>query len=273
NASNVQVPTLDERRGVFANPVCTALSNDFSTCTATGTTITSISPLAQSYIKDIFSKLPAPTDGNNLLVPLRGIFNARQEIIRIDHNVNERFSLSGRFLHDSIPTIEPGGLFTNVFTPGVATTQTDSPGRSLVIRGTNSFSPTLYNEAAWAWSRGGIISQPVGLAAKSNSPDIQPTLVYPGNPSRVPTIAFTGGLSTIASYGPYNNFSYNHAISDNVTKVAGRHTWKFGGQIHIYRKNENQLADNAGGFTFPNSPRPGANVTTQQSWAFFLLGY
>src|SRR5262249_11347062 len=87
NASNVQVPTLDERRGVFANPVCTALSNDFSTCTATGTTITSISPLAQSYIKDIFSKLPAPTDGNNLLVPLRGIFNARQEIIRVNHNV------------------------------------------------------------------------------------------------------------------------------------------------------------------------------------------
>src|SRR5262245_19453461 len=62
NANNVQIPTLDERQGIFANPVCTALSADFSTCTETGTRITNISPLAQAYIKDIFAKLPAPTD-------------------------------------------------------------------------------------------------------------------------------------------------------------------------------------------------------------------
>src|SRR5262249_33687773 len=146
NASNVQIPTLDERQGIFANPVCTALSADFSTCTETGTRIANISPLAQAYIKNIFSKLPAPTNGNNLSVPLRGVFNARQEIVRIDHNVSEKLSISGRYLHDSIPTVEPGGLFTNIFSPGVATTQTNSPGRSLVLRGTTSFSSTLYNE-------------------------------------------------------------------------------------------------------------------------------
>src|SRR5437867_4644768 len=196
NASNVQVPTLDERQGIFANPVCTALSADFSTCTDTGTRITNISPLAQAYVKDIFSKLPAPTNGNNLLVPLRGVFNARQEIIRIDHNVGQKLSLSGRYLHDTIPTIEPGGLFTNLFLPGVSTTQTDSPGRSLVIRGTYSFSPTLYNESVWAWSRGGIFSHPIGLTATAHSPDIKPTPVFPGNPDRVPTLASTAGLTT-----------------------------------------------------------------------------
>src|SRR5436309_2826851 len=58
-----------------------------------------------------------------------------------------------------------------------------------------------------------------------------------------------------------------------MTKVLGRHTLKFGGQMHIYRKSENQLADNAGGFNFTNTPRPAANVAAQQSWAYFLLGY
>ena len=178
NANNVQIPTLEERQGIFVNPVCTALSADFSTCTDTGTRITNISPLAQAYIKDIFSKLPAPTDGNNLALPLRGVFNARQEIVRIDHNIGQKLSLTGRFLHDSIPTIEPGGLFTNIFMPGVSTTKTNSPGRSLVIRGTSSLSSTLYNEAAWTWSRGGISSDPVGLAATANSPDIKPALVF-----------------------------------------------------------------------------------------------
>ncbi|MBI4475459.1 MAG: TonB-dependent receptor, partial [Acidobacteria bacterium] len=242
-------------------------------CTQTGTRITNISPLAQAYIRNIFSKLPPPASGNNLSVPLRGVFNARQEIIRIDHNFGDRMSMSGRFLHDSIPTVEPGGLFTNNFSPGVATTETNSPGRSLVIRATNSFSSTLYNEAAWAWSRGGIKSKPVGLVAKSNSPDINPNLPFAGNPERVPTVAFSGGFTSVSSFGPYDNFSYNHAISDNMTKVLGRHTLKFGAQLHIYRKRENQLADNAGGFTITNTPRPAANVTAQQAWAYFLLGY
>src|SRR5207237_759582 len=174
---------------------------------------------------------------------------------------------------DSIPTIEPGGLFTNVFTPGVATTQTDSRGRSLVIRGTSSFSATLYNEAAWTWSRGGIFNHSIGLVAKKNSPDIQAVMPYPGNPERVPTIAFTGGFTTVSSFGPYNNFSYDHSLSDNVTMIRGRHSLKFGAQFHLYRKNENQLADNAGGFTISNTPRPAAYVTAQRSWAFFLRGY
>src|SRR5262249_3842626 len=155
----------------------------------------------------------------------------------------------------------------------VATTQTDSPGRSFVLRGTSPISSTLYNEAAWAWSRGGIFSHPIGLAATTNSPDIKPNLVFPGHPERVPTIAFPGGITLVSSYGPDDNFSYEQGASENVTKVLGRHRLKFGGQFHIYRKSENQLADNAGGFTITNTPRPAANVTAQQSWAYFLLGY
>ena len=41
--------------------------------------------------------------------------NARQELVRVDHTWGNTL-ISGRFLHDSIPTEEPGGLFTNVFT-------------------------------------------------------------------------------------------------------------------------------------------------------------
>ncbi len=272
NAQTVQLPTADELQGVFPNPVCISISADGVTCNATGTRITNINPLAQEYIKDIFSKIPAPTSGNNLYNPVRGIFNARQEIIKIDHNFGEKLAVSGRYLHDSIPTIEPFGYGTNLATPGVATTQTNSPGWSFVLRATSSFSATWFNEAGWAWSHGGIFTDPVGLMATANSPDIKPKLVFPGNPVRVPTIAFTGGLSGLASFGHYDNFSYNHSIFDNMTKLVGRHTLKFGAAFYYYRKNENQLADNAGAFTFGNTPRPAPNVTVEQSWANFLLG-
>ena len=272
NAATVQIPTLDERQGIFPNPVCTSISADGATCNATGTQITNINPVAQQYIKDVFSKIPAPTSGNNLYSPIRGVFNARQEIVKIDHNIGPKLALSGRYLHDSIPTLEPSGYSTNLFTPGIATTRTNSPGWSFVLRATSALSPTWFNEAGWAWSHGGIFSDPVGLAARANSPDINPTLVFPGNPARIPTVAFTGGLNSVASFGPYNNFSYNHSIFDNMTKVLGRHTLKFGAAFYYYRKNENQLQDNAGGFTIGNTPRPGANVALEQSWANFLLG-
>jgi hypothetical protein len=272
NAATVQVPTQAEQQGIFPNPVCVAVSADGASCTQTSTSIGNINPVAQSYIKDVFSKIPPPQSGNNLFTPLRGVFNARQEITRIDHNFGEKLTLSGRYLHDSIPTIEPGGLFTNNFTPGVATTQTNSPGWSSVIRATSTFSPTLVNEAGWAWSHGGIFSNPVGLMASANSPDVKPALILPGNPSRIPTLAFIGGLTGISSYGPYNNFSYNHSIFDNITKTVARHTIKAGAVFFIYRKNENQLADNSGVFAFSNTPRPDANVTLEQSWANFLLG-
>ncbi len=272
NASNVQVPTVAETQGNFPRSGLRRFLRRWSYLYATATSITSISPVAQTYIKDIFSKLPLPTVGNNLFVPLRGVFNARQEIVKIDHNFGQKLALSGRFLHDSIPTTEPGGLFTSLYTPGVATTQTNSPGRSLVIRGTSAFSSTWYNEAGWAWTHGGINSTPVGYAARANSPDINPTLVYPGNPVRIPSLVFTGGLASVTSYGPYNNFSYNHSIFDNITKTLGAHTLKFGATFYIYRKVENQLADNSGSFTFSNTPRPATNVTLEQSFANFLLG-
>src|SRR6266566_3605118 len=173
NGANVQIPTQAEQQGIFPNPVCVGFSADGATCTQTATAISNINPVAQTYIKDIFSKLPAPQSGNNLFSPIRGTFNARQEIVRIDHNFGQRLTLSGRFLHDSIPTTEPSGYSTNIFTPGVAATQTNSPGWSSVIRATSSISPTLVNEAGWTWSHGAIYSRPVGLMASANSPDVR----------------------------------------------------------------------------------------------------
>lgn len=272
NASNVQLPTGGEKQGIFQNPVCVA-TDAAGNCTSTSTQITNINPIARQYIQDIYSKLPDGAPGtNNVFVPLRGVFNSRQELIRGDHTFSPKLQVSARFLHDTIPTVEPGGLFTNIFTPNVSVTKTDSPGRSLLIRGVSALSPTWTNEAGWAWSRGGIVSQPIGLAATENSPNIKVPLPFASTLNRVPTIVFQGGFSTITSYGPYDNFSYNHNFYDNMAKQVGKHNVKFGVQVHIYRKQENNAGNNTGSFTFANTPRPAANVTAQQAWANFLLG-
>ncbi|MDD5542712.1 MAG: TonB-dependent receptor [Acidobacteriia bacterium] len=266
------VPTSAEKSGVFTSPVCIAFSG--TTCTQTGTTITNINPIAAQYIKDIFSKIPDPQDpvSHVLTSALRNQFNARQELIRIDQVFGPKLTVFGRYLQDSIPTLEPGGLFTGIFLPGVATTSTNSPGRSVVIHAASALSPTLLNEAGFAYSYGAILSTPIGVDGSANSPDIKPTLPFAVTLGRVPSIVLSGIQTVVGGFGPYKDYNRNYNIYDNVSKTWGRHTLKFGIAYNHYQKTENAGGNNVGSFTFANTGRPTGSTTFQQDWANFLIG-
>jgi hypothetical protein len=269
--SSVQgtAPTADEKKGIFSTPVCVAFSG--STCTDTATTIPRIDPVAQAYIKDIFSKIPDAPASHLLNLALRNVFNARQEMIKIDHVFSPKWSLSGRYLQDAIPTIEPRGIFTGAALPDVSTTSTNSPGRNFNLRLTGSLSPTIVNETGYSYSYGAVLSDPIGLDASVNSPDINLKLPFAVTLGRIPTMNF-GGVSSVTGYGPYRDYNRNHQLFDNFTKIAGKHTLKAGVTAFIYNKRENAAGNNVGSFTFSTTPRSATASTTQQGWAYFLLG-
>src|SRR5690349_20517936 len=95
------VPDLNMRQGIFPIDIClsafTAATSGSVPCTSVlpaGTPLSSkvpVNPVAQQYLTDIYNKLPAPTDPvtRALIFPALGIFNFRQEIIRIDHAVSD----------------------------------------------------------------------------------------------------------------------------------------------------------------------------------------
>lgn len=268
------LPSANQKSGVFNTPVCIAFSAA-GDCTQTGTRITNISPTAAAYIKDIFSKIPNGTgDGTPIFNIFNGKYNYRQELFKIDQIFSEKFSLSARFINDDIPTTEPGGLFTGLTVPGVATTNTNSPGRGWAVRATYAFNPTLLNEIGYTWSHGDIISTPVGLIGGTQSPDIRPKLVYPSNFGRVPGISFDTGFDGIDGFGPYFDPSHNHTFFDNLTKIIGKHNLKFGTALNWYRKSENQISNNIGGFSFngDGGPDQSDQGVANQNWANFLLG-
>ncbi len=263
-------PTADEKKGIFPTPVCVQVSG--TTCTQTATQITNIDPLAAAYIKDIFSKMPDGDNGNVINLALRNVFNARQELVKLDHVFSPKWQISGRFIHDSIPTIEPRGLFTGAAYPNLATTSTNSPGKGFTGRLTGTLSATMVNEFGYSYSYGAILSTPTGLDASVNSPDINPKLPYAVTLGRIPSISFTSALSTVTGYGPYLDYNRNHNIFDNFTWVRGKHTIKAGATIVHYNKSENQATNNVGTFTYATTPRPTGTSTAAQVWANFLLG-
>jgi hypothetical protein len=268
------VPSAAERSGVFSSPICVA-TNAGGACTQSATQITNINPAAAAYLKDIYSNIGLPNSGTNTLISnVRNVFNHRQELVRIDHNFSPKVTLAVRYLHDSIPTEEPGGLFTGLAVGGIATTRTNSPGYSWVARSVQTLSPSLINEVGYAFSYGAIVSRPIGLALSENSPNVTAAIKLPFTVTldRIPSIS--PGYSGVAGFGPYDDFNRNHNIYDNVTWIHGLHTFKFGTSINSYQKTENAAGNNVGSFSFSTAPIPAgsAATTTMQAWANFLLG-
>ena len=276
------VPTAGQRQGIFAQPVCIGpVANPCATTLPAGTPLPQnlISPLAAAYVQDIFNKLPLPADAaGNLFYPARGIFNFTQELVRIDHKFNNSLSAYYRFENDSIPTIDPIGLFgQGGGQPFVSTTQSSSPGRTHVGRATWVQSPTTVFEFGGSYSFGDVPSKVIGLLANENSPNIVgrlPAFTFPVTRGRVPTIT-SSGFTNLQTFGPYSDFSFNKAVFGTVSKVFAAHTAKLGINFSKIRKHENSL----GGFnevryspvsTAPT--RPTGTTSANQLWANFLMG-
>ncbi len=279
------LPTTAELNGDFTQgygstntpgtvAVCTSYTQNQANGTYTcnyGTKVTSISPTAQAYIKDIYSKMPQPNVAANLAAGIdphsymynqRNVFNDNQELARIDEAVG-KLGIFYRYLHDSLPSQEPGGLFNASPLPGVSTTNTTAPGTQHLIHGTYTFSPSLLMDVGYAYSYGAVLSNPVGLAAQANSPDIKPNLPYPtsGIPSStalgiIPTVTIAG-ITGVTNAGIYNDLDHNQNVYGSVTKIVGRHTFKAGLTYNHYSKHENALGNGSpyqqGNFGFSNS--------------------
>ncbi|MGQ0763325.1 MAG: carboxypeptidase regulatory-like domain-containing protein [Acidobacteriota bacterium] len=296
------VPDLNMRRGIFPMDICIR-ANVPTTATATclevlpaGQPLSSriaINPVAQQYLDFIYNRLPAPSDPvtRALLFPTSNVADFRQEILRIDHAFNDRWSLFYRFGRDHIPTVDANSLFSSGSgLPGVSTSATNSPGKTHTLQATWVVNPSVSAVGRWNYGYGAILSETVGSMALNNSP-ITPPLAYARTKDFVPTV-IGSGFSNLVTFGDYDNFSYKHNFSGDVAWTSGKHSLKFGGMYSYYRKNENNLAgNNAGGFsgflnTIPNSivhasVVPGTataqepNATRRannQSFANFLMG-
>jgi len=266
------VPTSAEVAGNFPHPVCASYTG--STCNQVTQQIANINPVAQEYIKDIFSKVPLPSGTNTLASLFRNTYNFEQELVRVDHSFNEKHRVFVRFLRDDIPTIEPGGLFTGALIPGVGTTSTNAPAHNWVAHVVSAFSPTWLNEAGFDYSYGAILSDPIGLMAATNSADIKVPLPFAVTLNEVPNVTFTGG-SSLATFGQYRDYNRNYAFFDNLTKIHGSHTFKFGFTYNYYQKTENNGTANASTFNITSATSllpPGGATLYEQAFANFLTG-
>jgi hypothetical protein len=267
------IPTTGMLLGTFPTPVCTS---NTTTCTATTSQIapSQINPVSAQYIKDIFGKLPLDATSTTAgFFSERNLYNSRQEIARVDHTFSEKFSIWGKFENDSIPTTEPGGFGNGSTIPGLAVTNTNSPGQAYVFHVQNIIHSNLLNDAGFNYTHSAINYVDAGLISRTNSPDINVPLPFTPAQTVVPSLSFTGGTG-LTGYGPYHEANKNYAFFDNLNWIRGRHTFRFGFTVNRYNKTENAANSgfNQGTFAFASTGAPTGTSSFNQAFANFLLG-
>jgi Carboxypeptidase regulatory-like domain/TonB dependent receptor len=158
--------------------------------------------------------------------------NADQFDVRVDHNFSQKDSIFGRVSYVDNPTFIPGP-FAGI-ADGGSFSSGDQEARSLntVVSETHLFSATLVNEVRAGYNR---ISS-TRLQPNANTSGIPDQFGIPGVPQGNSNgglgSLFITGLNTLGSnqFLPSIELSTTSQLTDNLTKVAGRHTFKVGFQ-------------------------------------------
>jgi Carboxypeptidase regulatory-like domain len=225
----------------------------------------------------IFPANNALTSGSNPQPEFKGganaVTNLREEVVRIDHNFNSKFSVFGHYIAEQVTQ----GFATSQWSGDNVPTVGDNfgnPSYSAVIHTTYTISPTLVNEVAFNYNGNRIniipyaasglqsLSLPAGYDATTSR-----LFTGPNNLSRIPNIDLQGGSNAqfeISSW-PWKNKADDYQIRDDISWTHGAHQFKFGGSWALYKKNQDLFGQTQGGFTFNGS-------FTGNSFADMLLG-
>jgi hypothetical protein len=194
--------------------------------------------------------IPLPNVGTQFTGSRMVPTNVREEIIRVDHQVSDKLSVMAHFINDAVLQQTMTTLWGGMSYPTLGTSFLN-PGKHAVLRLTYIISPTLLNEFSYNYNGNRIWLSPVGVYAKPSGMTLQE--FFAGNSDdRLPVINFAKQMGTNYDTGswPWHNAADSQQVRDDVSKMAGKHALKFGGQFMRYRKNQDIFGQTQGAYNF-----------------------
>jgi hypothetical protein len=244
--------------------------------------------------------IPLPNANSGCSSTIGSCYNAdvslptywREELVRFDHTFTDTLRLNVHYIHDAWNTTTPIPQFA--FTQNTfPTMQNDfyGPGVSAVVRMTKAFSSTLLNEflVSYTDQRITLTDEPgadVTLQGVNllGAPGVGMTTIFNnGSGGKIPGLVIAGnnhayggkGFAVDPGYMPWEHTNPVYSLSDNLTKIYGRHNVQLGVYWVNFQRNQTNgsigaaTGDTQGILSFSNIL--GAN-TTGNSVADFLSG-
>jgi hypothetical protein len=291
NPQKVYIPTAAEMSGDFSQskdgngtPIIIK-DPENGNAPFTGNKIPSarILPYMQAAMQSIYPTTLANISGNsqyNLYSQLSGTHPRREDIARVDWQINERNRAYARYIHNKDIQVSPYGSSsvwgTSNFGAGNGMTIT-APGWGAVLNLTSTLSPTLVNEFSGGTTVNTIGVTPVSQNVFRNVANSNIPLVYQvsgGTP--IPDLNFSGIVnqtlpSSYLGAIPFTNSATLIDINDALTKSLGKHTVKTGIYFERSRKDQIAFANANGSFSF--NGQTAQTLQTGSPFANALLGY
>ena len=234
--------------------------------------------------------VPLPNLGNGQLqtVPVQGD-TSEQWTVRVDHRFNDRHQLNAYVYYDDDALAQPFARFqaAGADVPGFGSNYF-TRNTQYNLTETWSISPNLINEAHFTYFREGqlaynspqqtnLVQSSCGTVPAANcfsdptNPDIG---IHPGLGSQyegVPFIGVSGGFSIgNDSEGQLPQVGNSFSWTDNLTKVAGTHSMKFGADIRRMRFDQTLYYNVNGSYSYTAG---GTNdVGSDDLYPDYLLG-
>lgn len=174
-------------------------------------------------------------------------FDWREDLIRIDYNINQKHTLYGRYIHDNYNLIDPFGTFSLSGVLPTTPTNRLRPGYSYQVGEVWLISPQLINTAKINASWNSQHIPPVGNSWKRSTYGFQFPTVFGGGlfPSGIPDVTVSS-VSGVPGLSPFEGPAFSLlspttdiAPTDDLTWQKGSHTFKTGVLVARNRKDQN----------------------------------
>ncbi len=290
------VPTLLERQGDFSQTFVRQANGttapvviyDPATTRASGTAFVrdafAGNKIPTARINPIAAKLinlfPLPnaagdsvTKANNYLLSFKDPVFDNGFVTRIDHRFSERHSVFGRYSQRRFQVVRQGN-FKNEVTQDVD----DRIAPGFAFDDTLTLSPTMILNFRYGFSRYFNTGSAANFGTDPASFGFPAALSAQLPIKSIPQVAITG-FTTLSGANKFLSAAEDsHTFRTGLTKIAGKQTFRFGGEYRLFRSNPGSLGSAAAGAysfnsTFTRGPNPqAATVTGGAALASFLLG-
>ncbi len=259
------VPTPEERRGDFrtsnlAAPIDPLTGQPFPNRNVPSSRFSQNGPaLLAAYPSPNFSG----PGGNHLLTAFDET-DTRQDHIRLDYHPTNRIHFMGRFTRDDVHVLEAfqGGNL------GIVPGTRPRPGWSSVVTFSWTLTNTLLNSFGFSVNANRIEGDPRNQVISRAALGLTYPEIFQDNRFAVGPNMNIAGFTGFTAGDFIRNRARTIQFRDDLSKVIGSHTLKFGAQITLGVKDQNTAARDNGIVTFNTSARN----STRNVIADVLLG-